>query len=191
MIASVAMLAVAGRSRAMRHSSSMAIAMIATCNPEIESMWTMPATAKRSRTAGSTARSSAMRSARTSGASPRKSVSMRAADRRAGDEQHIARAVGHDARVRDLEAARGDEHRARDRHAIAGRRAPALDGHRGGHRAPGPAHLRAHVRAGRGGILESRAPLRACGASARQRASCAVSYIAMHAPAMKSAPSAA
>jgi hypothetical protein len=77
-ITSVAMLAVAGLSRAMRQMSSTAIAMIATCNPEMESMCTIPDTANRSRTAGSTARSSAMRRARTRGASLRKSVSMRA-----------------------------------------------------------------------------------------------------------------
>ena len=47
------------------------------------------------------------------------------------------------------------------RDAIARRRASPLDRHRGGHRAAGPAHLRADERARRRRVLELRAPLRA------------------------------
>ena len=83
------------------------------------------------------------------------------ADCGARDEERIARAIARDARVRELEPARGDEDRARDRDAVARRSAPPLHGHRGWHCAPGPAHLRADVRAGRRRVLELRAPLRA------------------------------
>ena len=133
-------------------------------------MCTIPETANRSRTAGSTARSSAMRSARTSGASRRKSVSMRAPIAARATRSGSRAPAPRDSGVRDLESARGDEDAPCDRHRFARRCAAALHGHGCRHGAAGPAHLRTHVRARRGGILELRAPaaaMRRIGATAR------------------------
>ena len=83
------------------------------------------------------------------------------ADRRASDQERIARAIRRDVRMGDLEPARGHEHRPFDRDARARRRSAALHRHGGRHRAAEPAHLRVHVGSGRGGVLELRSPLRA------------------------------